>query len=559
MEKARWHLYDRSNRSIFEHLCLVRRIPAELVTPSFTEHLHDPGLLPDIKEARALVVAAVKHNDRAVIFGDYDADGTPASAILSLAFDRIGLQHSVVLPTRETGYGLRLEDIPSFAKQAKLLVTVDTGITAVTEVALAKKLGMKVIILDHHLPKKELPMADAVVDPFIERSRYPFNELCGAALAYKLVLALRADFPTQLTEGFCKWLIEIVAIATVADMMPLTGENRVLVHFGLQTLAKTRRPGLIALMNVAGINPEALSASTLGFAIGPRFNASGRLADNRPVFELLKTTSMDEAKALAEGLERANRQRQDLVADVLAEATEQLWRQNNPSDRLIILRGENWPSGVLGLVAGKIVGQTGRPTIVLTKTKDGYSGSARSIENFSMISALEQTGKHLLRFGGHRLAAGLAVPAKRFDKFVDTIKSHANELLSEEDLRSVVEIDAELAHKEVRPETVREIGRLAPFGHKNPQPLFLLKDIDLSRPAVMGAAKNHLKWRVELAMHSFDLVGFGLAERFFAEPAMRSDIVGGLELNHWNGASRLQIKLKDYRPTGQAIDKHLTI
>ncbi len=557
MEQARWHLYRRSDSSLLEHLCRIRGFQPDMIKPSFTEHLHDPELLPDIAEARRLIATAVKKGWRCLIFGDYDADGTPAAAILSLAFDRIGLQHEVVLPTRETGYGLRSQDIPAFAKRAQLLITVDTGITSVKEITLAKELGMKVVILDHHLPKSELPPADAVVDPFIERSTYPFRDLCGAALAYKLVLALRSDFPNQLGEGFCKWLIEIVAIATVADMMPLVGENRVIVHFGLQTLAKTRRPGLISLMNVAGINPEALSASTLGYAIGPRFNASGRLADNRPVFELLKTASMDEALTIAQGLEQANRRRQDLVAKVLEDATKQLWQQNNPDDRVIILSGVDWPSGVLGLVAGKIVQETSRPAIVLTKTADGYSGSARSIDRFSMIDALEQTKKHLVRFGGHRLAAGLAVNDRHLEQFVKDIKKHAKTALAKDDLRPIIEIDAELRGDDISNETIRQVDQLAPFGYKNSQPLFLIKNLDLSRPVVMGSSKNHLKWRLDIDAKPLEVVAFGLAGRFLANPAEKADIVGVLEQNLWNGSSRLQVKLKDYRPTGLAIDQEI--
>lgn len=557
MEKTRWHIYRRPKGSLVEHLCRIRQIPLASLQPSFTEHLHSPGLLPDMAQARQLIREAVKGKWHCTVFGDYDADGTPAAAILSLAFDRIGLAHQVILPTRETGYGLRLEDIPSIAKTSQLLITVDTGIGSIEEIALAKKLGMKTIILDHHLPKDKLPSADAIVDPYIEHSRYPFNDLCGAALAYKLVLALRTDFPKELSEGFCKWLIEIVAIATVADMMPLVGENRVIVHFGLQTLAKTRRPGLIGLMNVAGINPQTLSAATLGFAIGPRFNASGRLNNNRPVFELLKTTSLDEALVIAQTLEQANRQRQNLVSEVLLEATNVLWRQNSSDDHLIVLRGDAWPSGVLGLVAGKIVAMSNRPTIVLTKTNHGYAGSARSIEGFSMIDALEGSKKLLSRFGGHRQAAGLAIAQKDFDGFVDTIKAHAKTVLTKDDLRPIIEIDSELSPDELQSETVLEIEQLAPFGYKNPQPLFLIKSINLSRPTVIGSAGNHLKWRVDQGGAPLEVVGFGLAERFLAAPVEIADIVGSLELNQWNGHSRLQIKLKDYRPPGQPIDKQL--
>ncbi len=559
MEKTRWHLYRRSDSGLLKHLCRIRQLPLAALQPSFSEHLHPPELLPDIVEARQLVVAAVKNRWHCLIFGDYDADGTPAAAILSMAFDRIGLAHEVVLPTRATGYGLRLEDIPRFAAKSQLLITVDTGITSVKEIALAKKLGMKIIILDHHLPKTLLPDADAIVDPFIERSTYPFNDLCGSALAYKLVLALQADFPKQLSEGYCKWLIEIVAIASVADMMPLIGENRVIVHFGLQTLAKTRRPGLIALMNVAGINPQALSASTLGFAIGPRFNASGRLADNRPVFDLLKTDNMDEALKIAQVLEQANRQRQDLVVKVLIEAKALLWQQNSPDDHLIVLRGDTWPSGVLGLVAGKIVAESNRPTIVLTKTASGYAGSARSIEGFSMIDALEQSHDHLGRFGGHRQAAGLAMSEQELPQFVDSIKGFAKKALTKEDLRPIVEIDSELSTTELNLETVRDIEQLAPFGYKNSQPLFLLKNVNLSRPTVMGSVGNHLKWRTKVGEVPLEIVGFGLSERFFATPVELADIVGSLEQNQWNGSSRLQLKLKDYRSVGQPIDKHLDV
>ncbi|MEX2361595.1 MAG: DHH family phosphoesterase, partial [Patescibacteria group bacterium] len=225
-----WKLYDRKETDLISHLCRIRAIDPKALEPDFTEHLHNPNLLPDMAIARALLREAVEKKWSVTIFGDYDADGTPAAAVLAMTCERLGLTHQVILPTRKTGYGINMETIEGIKDSCQLLITVDTGITAIEEVALAKKYAIKVIIIDHHLPKSIIPNADAVIDPFVPSSKYPFKYLCGCALAYKLVVALQEDFPQQITVGFSKWLLDLVAISTVADMMPIVGENRVLVH-----------------------------------------------------------------------------------------------------------------------------------------------------------------------------------------------------------------------------------------------------------------------------------------------------------------------------------------
>lgn len=287
---TRWCVHVRRQPKLLDHLCDLRGIADSDLSPDYARHLHDPMLLPDMDNACDLIEQAVAGKWHVTIFGDYDADGTPASAILSLMLDQIGLEHEVVLPTRLTGYGLRLEQVKEIATRSKLLITVDTGVTSVAEIALAKELGLKVIILDHHLPLDELPPADAIVDPHRIDSQYPFSHLCGCALAYKFVVALGNKFPA-LAERFSKWLLDLVAVSTVADMMPLTGENRVLVHYGLLVLRQNRRPGMQALLAAASVDVKALTAGTLGFTVGPRLNAAGRLGDNMPAYELLTATT----------------------------------------------------------------------------------------------------------------------------------------------------------------------------------------------------------------------------------------------------------------------------
>lgn len=559
MTNSRWFLYERDEDNLINHLCAIRGLNPKELEPNFLKHLHSPSLLPDIDIAISLIKQARKKDWHITIFGDYDADGTPAAALLSIVLDRLQIKHNVILPTRKTGYGLNNEVVETIAKDAQLLITVDTGVGSVDEIALAKKLGLKTIVIDHHLPARNLPPADAIIDPFIPESKYPFNDLCGCALAYKVTVALSKEFPDELTEGFCKWLLDLVAISTVADMMPLINENRVLVHYGLQVLAKTKKPGLVELMKVSGLSQDSLTSYSLGFAIGPRLNASGRLSDNRPAFDLIKETNVDKAAKLAEQINQANFKRQKLVKDLTEQIQENIWLQNKKDDYLIVVTGDNWPSGILGLAAGKISSQTNKPAIVLTNSLKGLSGSGRSLEHYSLIDGLEHSSKHLTRFGGHKLAAGLATNKEKLPKFIDAIKLHAKKNIKDEDLTPKIKIDAQIDYRNINDRTVEEIETMAPFGFGNPSPVMLIKDVQFISPRSIGAKNDHLKAKGKINNIEIDVIGFGLSEKFFNNPLTNLDIVGSLEHNVWRGNKSLQLKIKDFRPSGSEIDGRIPL
>ena len=555
----RWFLYDREDDNLLNHLCAIRGLDPKQLEPDFSKDLHNPDLLPDMQKAVSLIKQARKNNWLVTIFGDYDADGTPAAALLSTVFDRLKIKHQVVLPTRKTGYGLNVKTIKTMAQKAQLLITVDTGITAVEEITLAKDLGLKVIVIDHHLPGKTLPPADALVDPFVSGSTYPFNGLCGCALAYKLTVALSREFPQQLTEGFCKWLLDLVAISTVADMMPLINENRALVHYGLKVLAKTKRPGLDELMKVAGIAKDSLTSYSLGFAIGPRLNAAGRLSDNRPAYDLIKATNIQEAASLARQLNEANHKRQQLVRSLTEEIQGQIWIQNKKDDYLVVVTGDSWPTGILGLVAGKLSTQINKPAVVLTTSDKGLVGSGRSPGHYSLIEGLEHSTKYLTGFGGHNLAAGLSTSKEKLPKFIDTIKAHAKKNIKKEDLVPRITIDAQIKEEEINDSTVESIKTLAPFGFGNPNPVILVTNIELSLPRSIGAKNNHLKARGRVGKRELDIIGFGLAKRYFDDPLTKIDVVGNLEHNTWLGTKTLQFKVKDFRHPNSRIDGTLPL
>ncbi len=555
LQVARWRVLNRTAPDLLNHLCLQRGLDPTNLVPDFTAHLHDPYLLPDMEKAVDLVVEAKVEQWPVVIFGDYDADGTPASALLSMVMERLGIEHQVLLPTRSEGYGLRPETIAKLPASTKLLITVDTGISSVEEVALAQKRGMKVIILDHHLPKSlkdgGLPPAEAVVDPFVAHSQYPFAHLCGCALAYKLTEALANKFPVELNEAFRKWLLDLVAISTVADMMPISGENRVLVHYGLQVLRKTRRPGLQAMLSAAGLTPDKLTTSSLGFTIGPRLNASGRLDDNRPAFDLLMSRNSTEAAELASIIENNNRERQAIVERVMAEAEKELFKQNSRTDRCFVIVGSNWPAGVLGLVAGKLTGNYLRPSIVLSGEKQ-LSGSSRSTDRYSIIDGLTAQEKLLSRYGGHRQAAGLSLPKENLSKFVDGIKAHAEQNLTELDLVPTYTADSILEPNEASLAVAEKINQLGPFGYSNAAPLFLLRDITLGSGRLLGASGDHSKWRARVGGNQIDAIGFGMGKR--PQPEGPVDLLAYLESNQWQGRVSLQLRLVDFRPAGGEVE-----
>ncbi|QQG49984.1 MAG: single-stranded-DNA-specific exonuclease RecJ [Candidatus Berkelbacteria bacterium] len=551
--ESRWSVRKRLNRDLLEHLCLLRGFSADDLQPDYSAHLHDPNLLPDMVVARRLIRQAVENGSHVTIFGDYDADGTPASALLSMTLTKINVPHDVMLPTRSTGYGLHCEQVEEIIKRSKLLITVDTGINSLEEIKMAKDAGLGVIVLDHHLPGPELPVADAIIDPHRKDSTYPFAQLCGCALAFKLVCALVEDFH-EITKGYCKWLLDLVAISTVADMMPLVGENRALVHYGLVVLRQNRRVGLQALLEEAGVQSDSITSSTIGFIIGPRLNASGRLSDNTPALRLLLTEDKKKAKALAKEIEQANVTRQSLVDEVLSEAREQLFKQNDNGDRIFTLFGRDWPSGVVGLVAGRLVFEYSRPVIVGSLQNGEIRASARSIEKYSIVDGLTRCATHLGTFGGHAQAAGLSTNASNWEKLSSALKRDAVNCLDEHDLVKRYVAEAFLEKSDLTTKVASSLEKLAPFGLGNTKPLLILRDADVADVRFIGSDARHLKMLLNSALGNLEVIGFDLADRYKQQSLKSGNFLGYLENNYFQGAERLQLRLVDFQPREAVIE-----
>ena len=516
--------------------------------------LEEPSQMAGMAEAVARLRHALAHREPILVCGDFDVDGVSGTAILVEGLRRAGADVAYRLPQRLThGYGLPAEIVEDAATQgARLLVAVDHGISAHAACALAAQRGLDILICDHHLPGPVLPSAVAVLNPKRTDCAYPFRELCGAAIAYKLLEALfGADGREELFH-----LLELVALATIADLVPLLGENRVLVKHGLARLAATRRPGLMALAEVANVPlGGALSPWHVAFCLAPRINAAGRLADASPGVRLLLTENALEAKTLAAELDRQNSERQGLEAAILEEALAQVEaRHDLRRDRALVLFSPNWHPGVLGIVASRLADRFGRPAALIGVQGDEARGSARAAAGWHVTDALRECVDVLLRYGGHRAAAGFSLAPDRVEAFRDRFLALAARDLTEDALIPVLEADAEVSLDELDLAVADSLARLAPHGVGNRDPVLVARDVQVMQfPRLVG--KNHLKMRVRQSMRGrvVDTIGFKLGSwvPVLAGPAApKVDLAFVPERNDWNGRESLQLRVKDLQVSG---------
>ncbi|MDO5021856.1 MAG: single-stranded-DNA-specific exonuclease RecJ [Eubacteriales bacterium] len=490
--------------------------------------LHDPFLLNDMDKAVEIINIAVRERKRAVIYGDYDVDGICASAILSETFSSLGLKHIIYIPDRhEEGYGLNMQAVEQLAKQADIFISVDCGITSVQEVALAKKLGMQVIITDHHTVPNEVPKAHALVSSLINNN--PNKNLCGAGIAWKLSCALKS-LPYAMQQ------LDLCALATVADMVPLLKENRVITALGLKCLSKTQRLGLIALKEVSNIADNAqVSSSDVAFRLAPRLNASGRLASAKTAVALLKSKHIAEARELASELNSLNAERKQEEQSVLNQAKESLKNLDSIDKKSIVVMGEQWNSGVIGLSAGRIAEHYSFPTVVLSCGEDGVCvGSARSAGDVNLYMALNQCKDLFLKFGGHEKAAGLSIKKENVEEFCLRFDEAVKQQLPSGDIIPTVYYDAEISLKDITLENIRLINSLEPYGIGNPEPKFLAKDIEGVSPKAVGTGAKHLKYVLKQSNHMVDAIAFNKGH-LLNNIAAKSDIVFTVSINDYYG------------------------
>jgi single-stranded-DNA-specific exonuclease len=508
---------------------------------------HDPFALGDMGEAVETIVAAVDAGARICVHGDYDADGICATALAVLLLRELCAERQSEadvawhLPSRfEEGYGLNGQTLTRLAEEGfDLVLTVDCGITAVAEVEHARSLGLEVVVTDHHRPAETFP-ACPVVAPL--KGDYPFTGLCGTGVVWKLAQALLGpDHP------FLQRHLDIVALATVADVVPLVDENRALALLGLRRLAQTQKAGLRALMRVAGVDPAAIDESSIGFRLAPRINASGRLCRPEAALALLLTDDADEAKTVAEELESLNRERQSVEERISREAIDQIesWPEARRRRRGYVVAGEGWHEGVIGIVASRLVERYNRPVVIIAGTDGEWKGSGRSVPAFDLHAGLGACAGHLMRFGGHRAAAGLTIEAERVETFAAAFAAHADATLSEDDLRPVTRIDAIVPGAKLGLDLCAEMQRLAPFGIGNPGVVLLVDGCEVAEPSTVGDGK-HLRFRVrQRGRDAGSAIAFGMGgqlDRFRREE--RYDVAFRLQENRWNGTVAPQLVVR---------------
>jgi single-stranded-DNA-specific exonuclease len=502
---------------------------------------HDPFALGDMRDAVDAIGAAVAAGARICVHGDYDADGICATALAVLLLREAGADVAWHLPSRfEEGYGLNADTLTKLAEDGfELVLTVDCGITAVAEVDHARALGLDVVVTDHHRPAGTFP-ACPVVAPL--KGDYPFKGLCGTGVVWKLAEALLGR-----EHPFLARHLDVVALATVADVVPLVDENRALALLGLRRLAQTQKPGLRALMRVAHIDAAAVDESSIAFRLAPRINASGRLCRPEAALALLLTDDAAEARTLADELETLNRERQLVEERILREAVDEVesWPESRRRRRGYVVAGEGWHEGVIGIVASRLVERYNRPVVLIAGADGSWKGSGRSVPAFDLHGGLGACAAHLERFGGHRAAAGLTIAPEQVETFAAAFAAHADAALCDEDLRPVTRVDAIVAGSKLTLDLCAELARLAPFGLGNPGVTLLVDGCEIAEASTVGDGK-HLRFRVrQRGRDSGQAIAFGLGaqlDRFRRDT--RYDVAFRLTENRWNGVSSPQLVVR---------------
>lgn len=537
-----------SNRGI-----LTKAQQEEFFNPK-EKDLHDPYKIPDMKEAVKRIMRAKENGEKVAVYGDYDVDGVCASYILwDFLYRQVGIEVIPFIPSRFTeGYGLNKETISELGKNGvKLIITVDCGIKD-SELVRSfngnkENKNIDFIITDHHTPPEKEDFASIAVHPGRKDSKYPFKEISGTTVAWKLIHALVKELGKY---DYYKY-IEFVALATVCDVMPLTGENRTIVKLGLQAMQKTKNLGLKSLIREAGIEGEELGAYHCGFVIGPRINAAGRLVDAIEVVRLFATESPGRAAEIASNLSKLNTQRQELTFETLSEAMMQAEEQSEADQKLIFTVGENWHEGVIGLVAGKLSEKYHRPSICATIINGKVTASARSISTFNITEAISVHADYLSRFGGHAQAAGFSLDQKELKVFKQALQNLASKQITKEDLEILIQYDQKFKNENIDFALLDWLQQFEPFGLGNPRPTFYFENLTVVNTREIGKEKKHVKLiLLNEAGQKFEAIHFNAAERYRdVSLGDKIDIIASIEKNTWNGRMNLQLKIKDIQET----------
>ncbi|MCK5475024.1 MAG: single-stranded-DNA-specific exonuclease RecJ [Candidatus Pacebacteria bacterium] len=558
----------------------------------YKQNIHDPYLMKDMNKAVKRIFKALENDEKITVYGDYDVDGVTSSVVmiqtlieLKSIISQINREDakkfiSIYIPDREVeGYGLNKKAIEKIKKEKNdLIITVDCGISSFKNVALINKLGMQVIITDHHHVPEKIPEALAIINSRQKDCPYPFKELAGVGIAFKLAQALIENLKNydskklqttnyKLSPGFEKWLLDFVALGTVADCVDLVGENRTLLTYGLIVINKTQRIGIKKLIQAIGTKTrvngnitetKSINSTSIGFMLAPRLNAAGRMDHANTSFELLICENKTEAEELISKLEKNNQSRQKITEEAMNEIIDRISKKKK-LPKIIIESDPNWKIGIVGLVAGKLANEYSRPFLVLQSQEDLFAGSGRSIPEFNLIEAIEKCKDMLISFGGHSQAAGLKFENKNFKKVKKELESIAEKTLKDEDLIPSIKIDCQIKQNHIDWKLFNEIEKFEPFGQGNQKPVFIIKKLEVHEIRIVGKDNTHLKLCFKSSSKDsikyFKAIGFRLGklakEMPEDKPALRwgdiVDVVFQLEVNEWNGNRELQMNVLDLK------------
>lgn len=515
---------------------LVGKARDAFLNPSY-DAKHDPFLLPDMQAAVGRLVQAREKQENITIYGDYDIDGLTATTLLLDAFQSFGFKHvDAFIPNRFVeGYGMTIDAVERIAKAgATLIITVDCGSLSEKEIIRAKELGVDVIVTDHHNVAEVQPPAVAVINPKRKDHNYPFIDLAGVGVAFKLVQALQTKLQ-GLDDGYEKWLLDLVALGTVCDVVSLIDENRANVFWGLKVLAKTRRPGLRALMAIASVEPEDLTARTLGFVLGPRLNAAGRLETARIALDLLTTKDNMEALAKAKQLDEMNKARRAEQDGIFREAI--LQAEQYMSDPVLVVSNKGWNHGIIGIVAAKLLEKFNKPTFVLEEIGEEAKGSARSFGDFSAADAIRAANDIIIKGGGHKLAAGVTLPTKNIPAFRQRVNDfYRSQKLFNQEVYLLPKEDVVTSIDRVTEEFVKQLAILEPYGNGNPEPILSTQNLRVFYRKRLGADGQHIKLGLQdIAGQQIYMIAFNAPDHFFVETGERVTVWYQPSINEWQG------------------------
>lgn len=519
------------------------------------DDLHDPFLMKDMDKAVTRIEKAIENQENILIFGDYDVDGTTAVSLVSSYLKSYYPKVATYIPDRyKEGYGVSFQGI-DFADDNgfTLIIALDCGIKSIEHVNYAKEKGIDFIICDHHRPGDEIPKAVAVLDPKQDDCSYPYDELCGCGVGFKLIQALSVRRNITIVELLP--YLDLVATAIAADIVPITGENRVLAKFGLEVINSNPRPGIKALLQ--NVKKKQLTISDVVFIIAPRINAAGRIKHGNEAVALLTEYDLDQAEIFASEIEQHNSDRKELDQQITKEALLQILENKEENRFSTVVYQENWHKGVIGIVASRLVENYYRPTIVFTKSGDKLAASARSVKDFDVYNALEACAEHLEQFGGHMYAAGMTLKEENFMLFKNKFEEVVQKTIHPNSLKPEISIDLEIRLEEINEKLIRILKQFEPFGPGNMTPVFLSKDLnDTGYGQAIGKDEGHLRLFVKQQnSQGFGAVGFGLAKKkHITENHKKFDAVYSIEENEWNGKTTIQLRLKDITSHQKTLD-----